>query len=120
MRMRTVVAVLFVAVSLSVAATAHADHYYMEGGDPVRVEKDQPWAPGPAIGAAAINVVYVPVRFSWSVVGVVTSGLAGLLTGGNQTAAEDVWGLFRGSAQVTPAMLRGREPFRYGPWESGR
>ncbi len=85
-----------------------------------QTEIDLPSAPGAAIGTALLNVVYVPLRFAVTAVGVNASGLTGWLLGGDKDAAEDVWSLVRGPAYLTPAMLQGRESFRFGQWESQR
>ena len=77
---------------------------------------DRPRDAGAAFGAAAINVVYMPARLAVSALGVAASGIVGFLTAGNSQAADDVWGLVKGPAYITPAMLRGREVFRFGPW----
>ncbi len=82
-------------------------------------EADLPRSPGAALGAAAINVVYFPVRFALSTVWACVSGATGWLTGGNQAAFDDVWHVAQGSAYVTPGMLTQHEHFRFGNWESG-
>ncbi|HUI26628.1 MAG TPA: hypothetical protein VL403_11140 [Candidatus Kryptonia bacterium] len=82
-------------------------------------ETDLPRNPGAAFGAACINLAYFPVRLALSTAWTEVSGVVGWLTGGNESAAEDVWNLTRGPAYVTPGMLAGRERFRFGNWESG-
>jgi hypothetical protein len=102
---------LVLAALLCVAPAAHAA---ME-----QDTRDQPSAPGAALGAAAVNIVYFPLRFVVSLVGVELSGTTGWLTGGNVGAAHDVWGVFRGPAYVSPAVIEGQEPLPLGPWQVG-
>lgn len=108
MRMRSGLVTLLLALSLLSAGSVRAD-----------VEGDLPKSPGAALGAAAINVVYIPVRLALSTVWAGVSCITGYLTGGDEYAAEDVWNLTRGPGYITPGMLTGREHFRFGNWESG-
>jgi len=67
--------------------------------------------------AVLTNVVYMPVKVVYSTLGVITGGLAYVLTVGDSDTAERVWSpSVGGSYVVTPAMLRGDEPvFFNGP-----
>jgi hypothetical protein len=71
-------------------------------------------SPGAVAGAIAINVVYVPVRFAFTVVGAFVGGFEGLISAGNQGAAEKIFGITDGSQVITPAMLEGRERWSFG------
>ncbi len=71
--------------------------------------------PGFALAAAALNVFYFPVRFAFTVVGAELAGITGFLTAGNQEAAGDVASLFDGSQVITPEIVEGSEPLRFGP-----
>ena len=80
------------------------------------VESYEPSA-GAVVGALAINLVYVPVRFAITVVGAIAGGFEGIFSVGNEEAAETIFGLTDGSQVITPAMLEGRERWtfsRYG------
>ena len=67
--------------------------------------------------AVLANVLYMPVKVVYSTLGVITGGLAYVLTVGDSATAERVWSpSVGGSYVVTPAMLRGDEPvFFNGP-----
>lgn len=74
-------------------------------------------SPGAVVGAVAINLVYVPVRFALTVVGAFAGGLEGIFSVGNEDAVDKIFGLTDGSQVITPAMLEGRERWtfsRYG------
>lgn len=74
-------------------------------------------APGAAVAAAFANIVFMPVRLAITVVGAELGGFTGLMTGGNQQSAEDVWHLFRGDNMLTADMMRGEESLRFGDFE---
>ena len=67
--------------------------------------------------AVVANVLYMPVKVVYSTLGVITGGLAYVLTVGDSDTAERVWSpSVGGSYVVTPAMLRGDEPMLFnGP-----
>jgi hypothetical protein len=73
--------------------------------------------PGAALLAAFANIVFTPVRVAVTAVGAELGGVTGLLTAGNEKAANDVWGLFRGQNVLQPEVLQGREPLRFGTYE---
>ncbi len=96
-RMVVAVGVLF----LSVATARPARAGYLE---------DAGW------GALTVltNVVYMPAKLAYSVVGGVTGGLAFLLTGGNLSTAETVWVTSMGGTYVvTPRMLQGEDAIAF-------
>lgn len=68
-----------------------------------------------ALAAAGLNLFYFPVRFAFTVVGAELSGLTGFLTAGDEPAAGDVASLFDGSQVITPGIVDGSEPLRFGP-----
>jgi hypothetical protein len=67
--------------------------------------------------AVLANVLYMPTKVVYSTLGVITGGLAYVLTVGDSDTAERVWSpSVGGSYVVTPAMLRGDEPMLFnGP-----
>lgn len=67
-------------------------------------------APAAALGAAALNVLYMPLRLAVTVLFAELGGVTGLLTGADEQAAKDVWGLVGGRNFLTPAFLEGKEP----------
>ena len=64
-------------------------------------------------GAVAINIVYFPVRFLITLVAAELGGIEGVLSAGNEDAAETIWSLADGSQVITPAMLEGRERWTF-------
>lgn len=67
--------------------------------------------------AVVSNIFYMPAKLVYSGVGVVTGGLAYLVTVGDSDTAQKVWNpSVGGNYIVTPAMLRGEEPILFnGP-----
>jgi hypothetical protein len=74
-------------------------------------EADEP-APAAALGAAALNLVFMPMRLAVTVLFAELGGVTGLLSGGDEKAAKDIWGLVGGRNFLTPAFLQGKEPLR--------
>jgi hypothetical protein len=105
---------VFLALLLAAAApaTASAERPPPEAEDFELEEVYEPSA-GAIAGAIAINVVYVPVRFPFTVVGAALGGIEGLISAGNEGAARDIWGLTDGSQIITPAMLEGRQRWTF-------
>jgi hypothetical protein len=75
--------------------------------------RDRRPEPGQAIGAAFINVVFLPLRLIVTTADALLGGFTGFMTGGNRQAAWDVWNLAGGDQIITPGMLSGRERFRF-------
>lgn len=75
--------------------------------------------PDPAASslAAISNIVYMPVRLAVTTVTAELGGMTAFLNAADATSARDIWGLTEGSAILTPAMYRGDEMFRFGPWQ---
>jgi hypothetical protein len=67
--------------------------------------------------AVFANVFYMPVKFVYGTLGLLTGSLAYVLTAGDSDTAQRVWSpSLGGSYVVTPAMLRGDEPVLFnGP-----
>jgi len=69
---------------------------------------------GVSLAAAVLNVIYFPARFALTIVTAELGGFTGMMTGGDRRAAEAVWDATEGQGFITPAMLEGREPMRFG------
>ncbi|MDX2169678.1 MAG: hypothetical protein SF182_21595 [Deltaproteobacteria bacterium] len=78
--------------------------------DPTVKHRDR--SPGTALGAMAINVVYLPLRLATTFMGAELAGITGFFTAGNIDAANDVFDLVNGSQVITPKMLEGKDEFR--------
>jgi hypothetical protein len=123
MRMRPLFSLLAIACWLLATPAARAETTYGAWdvhSEPPRTDADRAQTLGVALGAALLNIPYVPVRAAVTAVGLALSASTGWLVGGSNNASEDIWDWFRGSPYITPSMLKGRERFRFGPWESGR
>ena len=72
---------------------------------------------GAVLGALAINLVYVPVRFAITVVGALAGGLEGIFSVGDKDAVDKIFGLTDGSQVITPAMLEGREHWSFSRYD---
>jgi hypothetical protein len=72
---------------------------------------------GYGVGALLVNILYVPAKLTYAVVGGVVGGLAYVVTAGNQQAANGVWrSALGGDYVVTPQMLAGQQPLNFsGP-----
>jgi len=70
--------------------------------------------PGTALAAAALNIVFVPVRVGVTAIGAGLGGLTGWLTAGNHEAANSVWYVFDGPQVLQPDMLYGKESVALG------
>jgi hypothetical protein len=77
---------------------------------------------GAGYGAAAVlcNVVYIPVKVVYALLGGIVGGGTWALTGGNTQVANTVWrSSFGGDYVVTPDMLQGKQPINFsGPTET--
>ena len=72
---------------------------------------------GYGVGALLVNILYVPAKLTYAVLGGVVGGLAYVVTAGNQQAADGVWrSALGGDYVVTPQMLAGQQPLNFsGP-----
>jgi hypothetical protein len=75
---------------------------------------------GYGVGALAANVLYIPAKLVYAVVGGVVGGGAYLVTGGNSQTANTVWrSSLGGDYVVTPQMLAGQQPINFsGPTDT--
>ena len=69
---------------------------------------------GVSLAAALLNAVYFPARLVLTIVTAELGGFTGMMTGGDRQAAWAVWDATDGQGFITPAMLEGREPMRFG------
>ena len=69
---------------------------------------------GLAIGAAASNLVYTPVKTAMAIVGLFVGGVTGVLTGGDARSAYAIWvPAASGTYVLTAAHLEGSEPIEF-------
>src|SRR5271170_2500828 len=75
---------------------------------------------GYGVGALLCNVLYIPAKLTYAVVGGVVGGGAYLVTAGNTQAANTVWrSSLGGDYVVTPQMLAGQQPINFsGPTDT--
>ena len=78
--------------------------------------------PGAGYGAGALlcNVIYIPAKLVYALLGGIVGGGTYLVTAGNQQAANTVWrSALGGDYVVTPQMLAGQEPINFsGPTDT--
>lgn len=75
---------------------------------------------GYGVGALLCNVLYVPAKLTYAVVGGIVGGGTYLVTAGNKQAADTVWrSSLGGDYVVTPQMLSGDQPINFsGPTQT--
>ena len=77
---------------------------------------------GAGYGAAALlgNVLYIPAKLVYAVVGGVTGGAGYVVTGGNSQTADTIWRSSLGGDYVlTPKMVEGQQPIHFsGPTQT--
>src|SRR5271155_55507 len=93
-------------------------------GPPATTQVPQPadnnvnW-PGAGYGAGALlcNVLYIPAKLTYAILGGIVGGGTYLVTAGNAQAANTVWrSALGGDYVVTPQMLAGQQPINFsGP-----
>src|ERR1700722_10865496 len=96
-------------------------------GPPASTQVPQPadnnvnW-PGAGYGAGALlcNVLYIPAKLVYAILGGIVGGGTYLITAGNQQAANTVWrSALGGDYVVTPQMLAGQQPINFsGPTDT--
>jgi hypothetical protein len=96
-------------------------------GAPATTQVPQPadnnvnW-PGAGYGAGALlcNVLYIPAKLVYALLGGIVGGGTFLITAGNQQAANTVWrSALGGDYVVTPQMLAGQQPINFsGPTDT--
>ena len=78
--------------------------------------------PGAGYGAGALlcNVLYIPAKLTYAILGGVVGGGTYLITAGNSQAANTVWrSSLGGDYVVTPQMLAGQQPINFsGPTDT--
>lgn len=67
--------------------------------------------PRAALSAAALNLIFLPIRIPLTFLGAELAGLTGFLTFGGEHAADDVFGLVDGTQVINEKVIDGREPF---------
>ncbi len=72
---------------------------------------------GYGVGALLVNILYVPAKLVYAVLGGFVGGAAYVVTAGNEQAANGVWrSALGGDYVVTPQMLAGQQPLNFsGP-----
>ena len=77
---------------------------------------------GVGIGAATVvaDVVYVPTKVVYAILGGITGGAGYAVTGGNTQVSDTIWRSSLGGDYVlTPAMVRGDQPIHFsGPTQT--
>jgi len=75
---------------------------------------------GYGVGALLCNVLYIPAKLVYALLGGIVGGGTYLVTAGNSQAANTVWrSALGGDYVVTPQMLAGQEPINFsGPTET--
>ena|ERR1700687_3949022 len=75
---------------------------------------------GYGVGALFANVLYVPAKLVYAILGGLVGGGTYLITAGNMQAADTVWrSAFGGDYVVTPQMLAGEQPINFsGPTQT--
>ena len=96
-------------------------------GPPASTQVPQPadnnvnW-PGAGYGAGALvcNLLYIPAKLVYALLGGIVGGGTYLITAGNQQAANTVWrSALGGDYEVTPQMLAGQQPINFsGPTDT--
>ena len=78
--------------------------------------------PGAGYGAGALvcNLIYIPAKLVYAILGGIVGGGTYLVTAGNQQAANTVWrSALGGDYVVTPQMLAGQQPINFsGPTDT--
>ena len=75
---------------------------------------------GYGVGSLFCNLLYIPAKLVYALLGGIVGGGTYLVTAGNKQAANTVWrSSFGGDYVVTPEMLAGQEPINFsGPTET--
>ncbi len=75
---------------------------------------------GYGVGALFCNVLYIPAKLVYALLGGIVGGGTYLVTAGNTQAANTVWrSAFGGDYVVTPQMLAGQQPLNFsGPTQT--
>ena len=76
---------------------------------------------GAGAGAVVSNLVYVPAKLVYGILGGIAGGAGYALTGGNKQVADSIWRSSLGGDYVlTPDMMTGKQPIYFsGPSDAG-
>jgi len=76
---------------------------------------------GAGAGAVVSNLVYVPAKLVYGILGGIAGGAGYALTGGNKQVADSIWRSSLGGDYVlTPDMMTGKKPIYFsGPSQAG-
>src|SRR5258708_26289063 len=122
-------AVIMVALAVMLAGplAEYASAQTQQPGAATQTQVPQPqdnnvnW-PGAGYGAGAlvVNLVYIPLKMVYAILGGIVGGGTYLVTAGNQQAANTVWrSSLGGDYVVTPQMLAGQQPINFsGPTDT--
>jgi hypothetical protein len=125
-------ATIALALMLTMALCAPAEYAAAQvngpqpnAGAPTQVQQPQEggvnWpGAGYGVGALFANVLYVPAKLVYAILGSLVGGGTYLVTAGNMQAADTVWrSALGGDYVVTPQMLAGQQPINFsGPTET--
>ncbi len=121
--LRTVTIALALALTMAIFAPEYASAQQPNTGAPTTaVEQPQEggvnWSgTGYGVGALFANILYVPFKLTYAILGGIVGGGTYLVTAGNTQAADTVWrSAFGGDYVITPQMLAGQQPINFsGP-----
>ena len=106
-------------------ASAQVNPQPNSAGSPAQVQQPQEggvnWpGTGYGVGALFANVLYVPAKLVYAILGGLVGGGTYLITAGNKQAADTVWrSAWGGDYVVTPQMLAGEQPINFsGPTQT--
>jgi hypothetical protein len=131
---KTIFRTTTIALALTLATALCAPQYataQMNGSQPnagaTPTQVEQPpegginWpGTGYGVGALFANILYVPAKLVYAILGGIVGGGTYLVTAGNTQAADTVWrSAWGGDYVVTPQMLAGQQPLNFsGPTET--
>ena len=111
------------ALSLFVAMTFSPLHAQTAAPQEPPAQESATEEMGYGLGAAVASIFYIPVKFTYATLGLLTGGLGFALTGGRGDVANNIiYPAVKGNWVVTPNNLKGTEPLYFvgaPPPESG-
>lgn len=123
--MKKTACLLAVVVAGTIALPAMAQTPYNNAGvQPVNAQVSQPsdggvnWKDvGVGVGTVTGNILYVPAKLAYGILGGIMGGASYVITGGNQQTANTVWrSTLGGDYVLTPDMITGQTPIHFsGP-----
>ena len=112
---------LLLLLTVVVAMPVWAAEQMLAGGEPASQMTETSTGLEPDAGASLLaaltNIVYFPLRLTITLATAEVGGFTGWITGGNEAAARAVWQSTDGQAMITPDVIEGREPLRFGRWQ---